>query len=865
MEILRLASPWLLLLALPAWGLIAYAALRPPRRRGAAARAALAAAAAGLLVAALAGPSVRTSRTGVCPVRFIQDDSASMAVGRAVEPAAALAPYLAALPPGRASVVQAPAATPAGGTYGTDLELALGSAAAALPDGQGLLVLYSDGRETAGDARRAAARLAARGVRVAALAPDLRPHDVRLAALEVDGEPAAGRTFALRVRVTATADVAAEVRLRRAAAGAVPAGTWSERMTVGPASPATLLFPDGPLPDGTYAYEAEVAAPGDGCPADDRARLRLAVGRPRTILYMYAGDKPGPLREVLRAAAPAGAAVAARPASAAEGPGTAAVVVLDNVPAWALGDRAAADLSRRVTDGGLGLLALGGSAAFAAGGYAESPLEALLPVSSRATERPPLAVVLVLDSSGSMNERAGAAAKIVLAKQAALSLASALAPAGRRGEPDAAGPADRLGAVAFSGEPRVLAPLGPADDAGLRAALRALGAGGGTRITPAVEAALRLYPPAAADDRTVRRIILLSDGRSEDFDIDALVAAAAAARVSVSAVATGADADLDRLGRLASGTGGRLYRAADFGRLAETFLEDLTQARGESLRPTPRPAAWLRPQPVWPAPAGPLPPVPALNLTRAKTGADVHWTTADGAAGPSTAAPSAAAPVTAADVAAPLLASWRRGLGRTAAMPWPVGDLPPAWTADGLLQRHLAAVLAALAPPGPPTDWTARLLERDGRWHVRVEERPSALAGPPAAFVATVLADAAAAPAASVTLPQVAPGIFEAAVQARTATAAVVVVHRKDAPDAARTLAAPQLPPAEFDRLGVDRDRLAAIARAGGGALLESPEALARMVSRMEMRGWLPVGVHLVLAAGAVVLAQVGLRLMGKL
>jgi hypothetical protein len=69
----------------------------------------------------------------------------------------------------------------------------------------------------------------------------------------------------------------------------------------------------------------------------------------------------------------------------------------------------------------------------------------------------------------------------------------------------------------------------------------------------------------------------------------------------------------------------------------------------------------------------------------------------------------------------------------------------------------------------------------------------------------------------------------------------------------------------EYEALGLDRQRLEAIVRAGGGGILASPDALAEIVRQGQSRGYAPVGLYLVAAAGAVLLVQVALRMAGKL
>jgi len=879
MDIVRLASPWVLLVALPVWAAILYAALGPlvfgrggkeaagvlrPLRHGAVGRAVLACLAAALVAAGLAGPQFRVSREGVAPVSIVQDISASMT---GADPSAAeqLQPWARALPPGRAGLVQF-AASPrivaepfsreavslagpggaalfagpqgAAGLDETNLAAGLEAGGAALSGGQGVLLLYSDGRETRGHAVAEATRLAARGIQVFALVPPVAPRHARIASIGPASEPIAGRPVTIEVRVASTVAAEVQVSLDRQPAETLPAAKWERRVWAARDAGATLLFEDAALPDGLYSYDAKVRLADDAFPQQARARGAVRVGTFRTLLYVFGAKGPGPLPPMLRLALPPAMHLRGKPVGMLTPAvmADASVIVLDNIAAWSLGPETSGRLARWVTEGGLGVLAIGGDTSFAAGGYADSPLEDLLPVSSRTGERPPMEIVLALDSSGSMNEKVGEVAKLALAKQAILALRPALADA------------DRLGIVAFAADCRVVSPPVPVSQwEALKAKLLALAAGGGTRITPAVEESLKCLSPRAADSKTVRHVLLLSDGRSEDFDLPRLAALALERGATISAVATGPDADTGRLGRLASDAGGRLYATGNLGQLAETFLEDLAWARGEGLREEVRPAAWRRPEPIWRQVGPPLPPVSAWNATRAKERADVAWETAPKPG----------------EAAVPLLASWQRGLGRAAAMPWAVASASPAGAGDRL-GRDLASIVAWLAAGRSPVGWTARLEERDGASWVCVEERPDVIGASRSPFVAVALADSSS-EVGGVTLAQVAPGIHEAAIGARTGEAAVFAVHREDSSDGLLHLAMPGLAPREFERLGADRVHLQEIAGAGGGQVLSAPQALADLVKRRETRGYEPVGVYLVEAAGVLVLLAIALRLAGRL
>ena len=871
MDTVRLASLYLLALLVPAWGLILYVALRRKhpggsgRRPGARVRAALACLATGLLVLALAGPSLRVSRLGAGPVIFAEDVSPSLRPGGPSESAAdRLAPYAAALPPhevglvrfaGRAVTAAAPrtpaaerlaradawpSETAAQAEAETNIETGLMQAGAAIPNGRGIVLLYSDGRETRGDALRAATSLAACGIQVHAVRLTFAPRDVGILSIAAPAEAPIGRPIQIEIRMAATVPLAATVRLERRRSDG-PQDTprrWDRSVQVDAAADATLLFEDAPPAAGVYEYRAEVVSSADDWPENNRAAFLVRVGEARQVIDIYGGSGPSGLVAILERALPTGATLQPAPAASLRLPEIGGVtLVLDNVSAGALGKDRADGLARRVTDGGLGLLVLGGDTSFAAGGYGDSPLEDLLPVSSRTGRRRPLDMVLVIDSSGSMNETVGGRSKLTLAKQAVLALRPAL------------GEGDRIGLVAFAGEPRVASPLVPvAEWTTLEQRVVEMVAGGGTRITPAVEAAIGLFDPTAAPSKTIRHILLLSDGLSEDFAVDRLIASCSAAGVSVTTVATGPDADVQRLGRLAMQTGGRVHAGAGIARLAETFLLDIAWARSDRLRQETRAAEWRQPEPIWRSVGPPLPQVVAFNPTRVKEGADLLWV-APGAPGPSD--------------AAPLLATWQRGLGRVAAMPWPVNQAGEAWTAGDRIGKDLAAVIEWLYTSPAPADWSARLMERDGSWWVRVEERAEHIGQSSSPLVATVFG-ASGFKEERRSLEAVGPGIWEARIGPRGGPAAMVVVRRENSA-AVQTVSVPEVPPREFERFGVDRAALEAIVRAGGGMIHTDPETLAEAVRNFETHDFLPVGVYLVWAAVTVIAIQVGLRLAGRL
>jgi Ca-activated chloride channel family protein len=194
-------------------------------------------------------------------------------------------------------------------------------------------------------------------------------------------------------------------------------------------------------------------------------------------------------------------------------------------------------------------------------------------------DRLPLSVVIVLDSSLSMEGR-----KIQEAKEAASGFLKALEDG------------DEVGIIAFSDNVRELQPVSP-DREAADAAIQRTGAFGGTALYDAVaEAAQRLS--TVEDDRR-RAIILLSDGRDEAADgltpgsiltFEESLAEAVQSNVILYAIGLGRNLDREMdfyqrrslqevLATLAGDTGGRAYFTPKAERLNRAYGEIETELR----------------------------------------------------------------------------------------------------------------------------------------------------------------------------------------------------------------------------------------------------------------------------------------------
>src|SRR6266699_4601645 len=152
---------------------------------------------------------------------------------------------------------------------------------------------------------------------------------------------------------------------------------------------------------------------------------------------------------------------------------------------------------------GGGLLVIGGDRAFGPGGYARTPLEDMLPVrmdlrgKSLSTS---VALMIVMDVSGSMGGGPGGASKMDLAKEAALAAVELL------------GEYDQVGILAFDDHNQwMIRPTFASDLTPIEDAISRMQPGGGTEIYPALKEAFEALVPL---DAKVKHIILLTDGEA---------------------------------------------------------------------------------------------------------------------------------------------------------------------------------------------------------------------------------------------------------------------------------------------------------------------------------------------------------------
>ena len=239
------------------------------------------------------------------------------------------------------------------------------------------------------------------------------------------------------------------------------------------------------------------------------------------------------------------------------------LVIFSDLPAGAVSTPAREALNRYVRDHGGGFIMIGGENSYGLGGWGRTSVEGLLPVrfeGERQREQPKLALVLVIDKSGSMSSED----KLDLVKEAARATARTLDPT------------DELGVIAFDSRPHVLVRLQPASNRiRISADIRRLSSGGGTNALPALREA---YLQLAGSNALVKHVILLSDGQSPENGLSALLGDMRDAEITVSTVGVGAGAGKDLLRRVASRGRGRYYFSVDGTDVPRIFSRETKEA-----------------------------------------------------------------------------------------------------------------------------------------------------------------------------------------------------------------------------------------------------------------------------------------------
>lgn len=441
----------------------------------------------------------------------------------------------------------------------SDLSSALTLASALLPeDAQGRIVVLSDGATE--DVRAAAQQLAARGVTVdfQSFSGDVLP-DAQISQLNVPSRVYQGQSFTVTVQVTANHDTAGTLVLYQ---NRTPVSSREVTLRRGD---NTFTFRDTAADTGVVTYEARLISEGDSCAQNDSMGGYVYVqGAPKLLLVEGRQGEGSEMAAMLSAAAmqyetvlPAQLPYDAEQLRQYDG------VVLVNVDYDAADEEQWAALDSAVRVLGRGLTVIGGDSSYALGGYRGSRLEEMLPVTIDVRNKldlPSLALMLVIDKSGSMSDGMFGTTRLELAKEAAMRAAEVLTPN------------DQVGVIAFDDAAKWVVNLQKAEDVeAIQNQIGTIRPGGGTAFFTALYEATYALMNAQAQQK---HIIFLTDGEAGDTGYLQLCDIMQQNDITLTTVAVGSGADQATLRTLAQQGGGRAYAANEFDNLPKIFTKE---------------------------------------------------------------------------------------------------------------------------------------------------------------------------------------------------------------------------------------------------------------------------------------------------
>lgn len=535
------------------------------------------------------------------------------------------------------------------------------------------IILLTDGRATRGVAEDAATRLALRGAHV-----DVVPVGIHLEqhAHFVDVTPPLGAKVGIpdsfRVSLAGDFSEAANIRLLDAS------GKLLDQRTIPFPGKPTLILHFTPREGGVERYQIEAEVGGH---AVDWQSMPIYVAGPPRILLV--DNVPSEATALARAIAPLHMPVDAITADHFPTDLTPyAAILLSDLSGDEFSPDRRGSIRQFVETAGGGLIFIGGENVIASRWNAD-PLRELLPVRlvgepRKVKQKPPdVAVVFVLDCSGSMNDSlagtTGNVSKLEAVKAAAIASLQAMPPTAH------------ISVIAFEAKPHVIVPPTPVDQRQeIGTQIDGIICGGGTNMYPAIAKGIDILESMHGN----KYLIVLTDGDSEpppgaatweDLSDEALRDG-----ISFTSIGVGTDADQTLLGHLASRAHGRYAYCGTGDQIPQVFIE-----RAKSMSPVKRAAA----KPFTPLKGPDISDLPQLNLSTfpALFGSDAAESVPN------------ARVLLLTDKHQPLLASWQFGAGKVFAFCSDAKNLwAKNWIGSAVFPKFWMALAAAVARPHEP-------------------------------------------------------------------------------------------------------------------------------------------------------------------
>lgn len=483
---------------------------------------------------------------------------------------------------------------------GTDIAGALRLAIAGFPDGYARrIVLLTDGNETTGDAHSVAevARTEGIPIDVVVLGGRERTHEVLIESVEVPQQVKVGAPYEMRIVVRAQNHATGTLLIDREG---MPIKELPLKLAPGTHVITTTMRAEK---SGSQQIRVVLQAQPD---SDPRNNLGLAVvfvrGQPSVLIAEGAPGISNALRSVLETNK-----IHTKVASETTFPTRVEelmeydAIILNNYPANALSPPQMEAIQSAVRDLGVGLVMIGGERSYQPGGYYGTPIAEMLPVDLDIRHREvhhASTVVLIVDTSGSMNNYLGQHKVAHLAAEASIQTLRMLGENDRFGVIISSHGSDwllpemaRTRADPFScdgrqfrgchgqraGQPaHAIFPVS-ARESIITVLQRVYGTGGGIFVRGSLEmalAGLALEPPNRS-----RHIVMLADANDCDEQEGSLELAQSmrAMGITLSIIAFGRGKDTPFLLQLTRAGGGQFYETQRADTLPRLFTADVSK------------------------------------------------------------------------------------------------------------------------------------------------------------------------------------------------------------------------------------------------------------------------------------------------
>ena len=447
----------------------------------------------------------------------------------------------------------------------TNIEDAILKGLSMIPeDAAGRLVVLTDGKETRGSAMNTVSALASGQTELLSVLYDTsQGKDAYMENVELPSYLYAGDSYSMTATVVSNFDTDAALQIVQ--------GTEikSESKVHLNKGSNQFVLKQKVFGESLESFDVRVTAEGDTCEENNTFRACAVVNSlPKVLVISGLKEDSANFSGLLDAAGVNSSVVSAVNApDSLEAMLAYKSIVLENVHRTDLPEGFLNNIETYVKDYGCGLICCGGEESFALGGYRDSELETVLPVEMElrgANELPTLAMVMVIDHSGSMSEDAGdgsGATNLDLAVTAANAAVDELRDR------------DYVGVVTFDDRFSWQLPITKAEDKdAIHKKIETVPDGGGTTIKPALNAALSEIVKCKAD---IRHVVLLTDGQGETSNFYDVTEAYRDAGVTLSTVAVGMGSDQRLLKSLAEECSGRYYYSDISSDIPKIFAQEV--------------------------------------------------------------------------------------------------------------------------------------------------------------------------------------------------------------------------------------------------------------------------------------------------